>query len=187
MSFLTRLLGIKSTPPDPTLAWPSYQDHQLILTPHEGRLEDLKFGDPIANAKSLGKPSKIRWVDETYISLIYAQAGFQIDFEKDRLVYMAFYTDRHEAEDEIEGGFKLITVSLKLADGRAAKLSKASKRIDIEDIFGIPSNIDYDSAETILYFTDQSLTIECEMQPNDGTLMRMNLFPTADSNTPSTN
>jgi hypothetical protein len=93
---------------------------------------------------------------------------------------MAFYTNRHTAEYEMEGGFKLATINLRLADGRIVQLSKDSKRSNVEDIFGKPNNIDFDNDETILFYQIHNLTLEFEMQPNDGILTRMNLFPTED-------
>jgi hypothetical protein len=80
----------------------------------------------------------------------------------------------------MEGGFKLATINLRLADGRIVQLSKDSKRSNVEDIFGKPNNIDFDNDETILFYQIHNLTLEFEMQPNDGILTRMNLFPTED-------
>jgi hypothetical protein len=178
MSFLNRLLGKKSTPPDPTIDWPTYQDIERIVIPHEGRFGDLKFGDSIDLARPFGKPAKNLGVDLRNCSLIYPQGGFELYFSNNRFTYMAFYTDRHIAEQEIEGGFNLAIINLMLANGKTVQLSKDFKRKDIEELFSKPSNIDFSSDETILFYEDQNLTMEFELQPNDGTLMRMNLYPT---------
>lgn len=178
MSFLNRLLGIKSTPPDPTFDWPIYQNIERMVVPHEGRFGDIKFGDSLEQAKPFGKPSKVRWVDNTYCALIYSQAGFQFDFEHGSLVYFALFTNRPIDDPEFVNDFNSATIHLQLADGKTARLSKDSKRSDIEAIFGKPSSIDFDDEETVLYYKDKKLTVEFELQANDGVLMRMNLFPT---------
>lgn len=149
-----------------------------MIVPHEGRFGDLKFGDSINLAQSFGKPSKVRWIDNTYCALIYSQAGFQLDFENGSLVYFALFPNRPVDDPEFVNDFNPAIIHLQLADGRTAHLSKESKRSDIEAIIGKPSSIDFDDDETILYYKDKKLTVEFELQANDGVLMRMNLFPT---------
>ncbi len=178
MSYLNRLLGKKSTPPDPTLDWPTYQDIERIVIPHEGRFGDLKFGDSIDLAKSFGKPSKVRWIEDTYCTLNYSQAGFQLDFEHQSLVYFALFANRPINDQEFNNDFNLTIIHLQLADGKTAHISKESKRSDIEELFGKPTSIDFDDDETILYYNYKTLTVEFELQANDGVLMRMNLYPT---------
>lgn len=178
MSFLNRLLGIKTTPPDPTLDWPNYQNIERMVVPHEGQFGDLKFGDSISLAKSFGKPLKVRWIDNTYCALYYSQAGFQLDFENGSLVYFALFANRPVDDPEFVNDFNPAIIHLQLVDGNLARLSKDSKRSNIEAIFGKPSNIDFDDDESILYYKDKKLTMEFELQANDGVLMRMNFFPT---------
>jgi hypothetical protein len=180
MSFLNRLLGKKSTPPDPTLEWPSYQDFERIVIPHEGKFGVLKFGDPIDAAKSFGKPARVRWIDNSYCALHYPQAGFQLDFEHGSLVYFALFANRSVDDSESNDDINPAIIHLQKADGKTAQLSKDSKRSDIETIFGKPSTIDFDDDETVLYYKLKNLTLEFELLANDGVLMRMNLFPAND-------
>lgn len=177
MSFLNRLLGKQSTPPDPTQDWPAYQNIERIVIPHQGQFGDLKFGNPINQAKSFGKPSKLRWIEDTYVSLHYAQAGFLLDFEHERLAYFALFTNQPLDESDPDKDFTPTIICLQSADGKTARLSGESKRNDIEAILGKPKSIDTDSDETILYYEFGKITVEFELQANDGVLMRMNLFP----------
>lgn len=180
MSLLDRILGRKSSdPPDPTADWPDPPNVGLILVPHEGRLGDLKFGDPIHHARSFGKPTAIRWIQNDYCELLYARAGMQIDFDGGRFAYMAFFMNRHVAEPGIAGGFDPALVNLQLASGWTGQLSRKTKRDVIEGCFGNPSQIDADDNETILTYEFAGITLEFEMHPDEGTVMRLNLYPSA--------
>jgi hypothetical protein len=177
MSFLNRLLGKKTTPPDPTLDWPAYQDIERTVIPHEGKFGDLKFGDSIDAARLFGKPARVRWIEDSYCSLNYQQAGFQLDFEHGSLVYFALFANRPIDDSELNDDFNPTIIHLQKADGKTAQLSKASKRSDIEILLGKPNSIDFENDETVLYYKLENLTLEFELLANDGVLMRMNLFP----------
>lgn len=178
MRLLDHIFGKKPTnPPDPTVDWPDLQVVELTLVPYEGRLSDLKFGAPIEHAKAFGKPSRFRWVQNDYCELIYARQGFQIDFDGGRFQYLSFFMDRHEAESDIAGGFELALVGIQLAGGRSGQICRESRREVIDGYFGSVARIDSDNDETILYYEVAGLTMEFEMHPKHGTLMRWNIYP----------
>ncbi len=178
MSLLDRIFGKKvATPPDPTVNWPASVVRVLPLAPYEGQYGDLKFGAPIDAARSLGKPSRFRWIQNDYCELLYARAGFQIDFEGDRFAYIAFFTDRHVAEPDVEGGFDLAVVDLRLPGNKSIQFSRESTRDVIEKYFGNSTRTDTDDDETILTYEFSGLTMELEMNPTRATLMRLNLYP----------
>jgi len=177
MKFLQRLLGTKTGgPPNPTIDWPEPQNVELNLVPHEGRLGNLRFGASIENARIFGKPSRFRWIRNNYCELLYAQAGFQIDFDGGQFGYMAFFINRHVAEPDIAGGFDLAIVNLLLADGGTGQLTKESKRDVIEGYYGTATRIDDDDDEIVLHYEIAGVTMEFELDPNDKTLMRLNLY-----------
>lgn len=177
MSFLARIFGKSSAAPDPTSQWDQANSVGLVVAPHEGRFGQLKFGDPIAAARHLGRPSRFRWTQNDYCELLYSHAGFQIDFDAGRFAYAAFFMDRHVAEPDLEGGYHLAVVSLKRPDGHMDDLSKTSTRTTIECHLGAPNRVDPDHDEIILTYQIGLHTLEFEVHPLNGTLMRMNLYP----------
>jgi hypothetical protein len=161
--------------PDPTLEWAEYREMELVVVPNEMRIGSLKFGDPLSAAEFLGKPSSFAWGYPGYCELVYAEGGFQLDFDMGRLVFVAFYLDHHVLEPEGEFAFSAPVVVL--SGGERVELSKRLKAPDLVEIFGQPKEIDKDSDETILFFESTSMTMEFELRPESHTLAKWNLFP----------
>jgi len=148
-----------------------------MLVPYEGRFGDLKFGAPLEDAMSFGRPVRFRWIQKDYCELLYARRGFQIDFEDNRFASAAFFMDQHVAEPDVAGGFDPALLNLVLRDDNIGELSRRSTRDVITGYFGSPSQIDSDTDETILTFEVAGLTLEFEMHPKTNTLMRFNIYP----------
>lgn len=149
------------------------------MVPSDGRFGNLRFGDSISCASSVGRPSKVSWIENNYCSLLYSQAGFQLEFEDGFLVYFALFANRPVDVSEISDDFNPTVIHLQLTEGKNARLSKESRRGDIEELFGEPTSMDFGSDETILYYNFPNLTVEFELQAEDGFLMRMSVFPSA--------
>lgn len=182
MKLLDRIFGKKrSNQPDPTVDWPCPVAIEPELVPHEGRFCDLAFGAPMDAARKFGKPSRCRWLEDEYCELLYAQAGFQIEFEAGRLAYLAFFVNQPAAMPDVEGGFDAAVVKLRLTGGRTGQLSHESTRDDIERLFGSPARMEEEPDETILTYLVAGFTMEFEMQPEGGTLVRFNIYPATGS------
>jgi hypothetical protein len=171
MSFLQKLFAAPAGS-DPTADWlqiATLAPDVCLDTPAIGR---LKFGGALDEARSLGKPDSCRRVELNYLELVYAKAGFQLDFENDRLVYAAFFIGPDAGQPPIGG---LVHCSPRTLAG--ARFSKETTREDLIGVFGEPESIDdADEDESILCFFAKGLVLEFELNA-DGRLKRWNLYP----------
>jgi hypothetical protein len=178
MGFLTTLigkLGGEPAPADPTLEWPEWREVALSVVPHEGRLNDMPFGAAVEAARFLGRPSRVRWLPDGYLELLYAEAGLEVGFKAGRFENLVLMMDRHVAEPDIP--FHFARINVRLANGHACELSRESNRGVVEGCFGRAARVDVDVDETILFYTLGGIEMEFEMHPKTATLMRLNLFP----------
>lgn len=77
---------------DPILEWPVVS----IITPEfdtaQKKLGTLAFGDKLEKAVILGRPTARRYTGKNYVQLLYANSGFQVDFNNGCLAYAAFFS-----------------------------------------------------------------------------------------------
>ena len=138
-------------------------------------LGSLRLGDQMEAARFLGRPDSFRWTSDAYCELLYARAGFQLDFEGGRLCYVAFFVggDTHLpthpslslSQPQIRGGMRL---------------TQRTGRKELLRHFGRPVSEDSDSDETILYYVRGGVTMEFELD-GSGHLKRWNLYPSDDA------
>lgn len=131
----------------------------------------LRFGDELAGARVLGRPDRARWTQPGYCELLYASAGFQIDFDADRLAYAAFFI----AADSSGPDGASIVFSTPSLDGIRVTADLSLQRV--EALLGVPMARSVDQDETILSYVRGKLTIEFEGSASDQ-LKRLNVFPT---------
>lgn len=157
--------------PNPTGDWPTHSPQTPIIDLEHGSVGPLRFGDALDSAIIFGKPTSFEWHSATSCSLIYAEAGFQLDFELGRFVYAAWFIGPDEFAPKLES----LHYSQPLVNG-AIPLSSDTTVSRIEAAFGDPASRDDDEEETILFYQKHALIVEFECTPT-GTLKRLNIFP----------
>jgi hypothetical protein len=166
---LRKLRGIG---PDPTQAWPVVR---LATTPvldiDGGLVGSLRFGCPLEEARRVfGKPTRFRRNGRRYGQLLYAGAGFQIDFDEGRLAYVAYFI----GPDECLPDPSVVFCRPTLASGLT--LGPAFGRAEIDRAFG-GASVDQDATETVFTWRASAVTVEIELDAA-GLLKRLNAFPT---------
>jgi hypothetical protein len=171
MSFLQRFFaGTRRS--DPTADWPEVGAAPPEVALDQPAIGRLKFGSPLEEARYLGKPDSCRSLAPTYLELVYAKAGFQLDYENNGLAYAAFFVGPDPCQPRVgELGY----CAPQLRGGR--RFSSATTRKDLIGVFGQPRSVDdLDDDETILYFGAKGLVLEFELNAT-GCLKRWNLYP----------
>jgi hypothetical protein len=170
---LERLLSkLRPALPDPTREWPRRGIATLSVDTRRGTVGSLGFGSEIAAARVWGRPDSLRWTQPGYCELVYAAAGFQVDFDAGRLAYAAFFI----AEDESLPTGMPVVFSTPIVDGTRLTSGMSAKRI--EGFFGAPEVDDHDGDEWVLTYVRGAVTAELEGAAA-GTLKRVNVYPTA--------
>jgi hypothetical protein len=170
---LHRLLSLvkRSAPDDPTRTWPQMAIAAPRVDSAQNAIGPLHFGEELAAARVLGRPASLRWTQPGYCELLYAPAGFQIDFDAGRLAYATFFI----AADSGRPRGASIVFSTPVVDGTRLTGTLSMKRI--EALFGMPAAKDVDEDETILNYLRGKLTIEFE--GSAAGLKRVNVYPTS--------
>lgn len=169
-SIFDKLLGRR---PNPTEHWPRVSMPAPDINLSQGTIGPLRFGDDLASANVFGRPDMFRWTQSDYCQLVYAGAGFQIDFDSGKLACAAFFVgpDTH------------LPVGASFSKPRffpSARFSKDTSQKEIEAVFGAPKSRDCDDDEILLFYEVKALTIEFECTPA-GLLKRSNIYPTEES------
>jgi hypothetical protein len=135
----------------------------------------LRLGDPIEAARFLGRPDSFRWKKDGYCELLYARAGFQLDFQGGHLCYVAFFV----GVDTYQPTHPTLSLSQPQIRG-GIRLTQRTGREELLRYFGRPVSEDCDSDETILYYLRGGVTMEFELD-GSGHLKRWNLYPSDDA------
>jgi hypothetical protein len=170
MGFFNSVLGGAAFH-DPTVEWSFVPDLPTPVIRLSGRLiGPLGFGAPLAAAQVFGRPGQFRRVHHDYFELVYARAGFQLDFEADRLAYAAFFVgpDAFEPRQNLH--------YCRPVEAEAGQFSGQTTQEVLEQSFGKPVSIDRDEQETIVNFARDGLVLEFELNQG-GKLKRWNLYP----------
>jgi hypothetical protein len=157
--------------PDPTWDWPIEVPAVPDLDLSRMALGSLRFGDAVEAARGLGRPDRFRWKDGGYCELLYARAGFQLDFEDGRLCYMAFFI----GADADGPSHPALSPSEPRIRGESPLTAETGKD-DLQRRFGPPGSEDSDDDETVLYYRRDRVTMEFELD-GMGHLKRWNLYP----------
>ena len=174
MKLIDRLLGRRS---DPTLSWPPSTVPMPDFDINTMQFGALHFGDPLEAAASLGRPDRFMWTQDEYCELLYASRGFQLDFDRGKLAYLAFFI----GPDEFVPTHSAFQFSKPRVHGVAIdgiELSPGVDRALIEKLLGPPDSVDVDAEEVILFYNRQGITLEFELDGKAGALKRWNLYPT---------
>lgn len=156
---------------DPTADWPGMDLNAPGVDLSNMSFGPLRFGDDLEAAQALGRPDRFTGNRAKYCELLYARCGFQIDFEKGRFCYLAFFIGQDEHQPKHPA---LIFSQPKLAED--VKLTQGTRIADIKNLFGDPVSENVDSDETILFYMHNGITMEFELT-NSGHLKRWNLYP----------
>lgn len=156
-------LSPRTWPPSTLTEPPAFDTRHSSLGP-------LRFGDPLEHAQVLGRPDRFEQTAPHYHELLYAHAGFQIDFDSGRFAYVAFFI---AADNDLPASAP-ITFSQPVLDSH--RLSPATSLRDIEALVGPPKSRATDADETLLFYEKNGLTLEFEFM-SSGLLKRLNLFP----------
>ena len=166
MGILDFFLGRKA---DPTFAWPAIAFPLPELDLSTGTLGTLKLVSTLEEAACFGKPDFFKWSDADSCELLYAQQGFQLEFEKSRLTYIAFFINKDE--------FLPRHPKLRFSEPLIKSFGQLGPKTDSETLktlFGKPDSEDIDTDETILLFKRQGIILEFELNENQ-LLKRLNL------------
>lgn len=173
MSLLNRLLGRRS---DPTLGWGALQLPLPDFDVTKMKFGSLEFGAALEAAAFLGRPDRFEWTQSTYCVLLYATAGFQIDFDGGKFAYLAFFI----GPDDCMAAREKLEFSRPLLRGCVpddVRLSCDTDLAQLEQLFGKAELVDAEPKETILYYSRAGVTMEFEMDGPSGRLKRWNLYP----------
>jgi len=135
----------------------------------EHRVGPLRFGDTFAAASIFGRPDLVNHGAKDCVSLVYAQSGFEIEFQEDRLGYVAYFL----ADDKY---LPKTTVTFSKPEIDGARFSSTTSLRDVERALGSPTSRDDDPSEIIWFFTRNGVTLEFEAT-TQGTLKRINAYP----------
>ena len=166
-SLIARLTGRR---PDPTRRWPRCYPDTPMVDLARGTVGSLRFGDAIDCAQCFGRPDRFRWSRPDYCELLYAGAGFEIDFDGGRLAYVAFFLGPDECLPKCS---ELRFASMWL-DGRP--ISKGTSLPEIQTVFGRPVSAERGEDEIVVCYVRNGLLVEFEATPA-GALKRANVFP----------
>jgi hypothetical protein len=179
MAFLSSLLDkLSGRRPDPTLNWPAGTTTTPQLNIAEKRVGELRFGDALDAAKQCGRPDRFSFLNPDYCELLYANAGFQIDFKEGKFCYVAYFIgpDGRHTPDHPELRFsrpRLLVDAL-----HPIALSQQLEANAIERLLGEPKSRDTDAEETILFYNLAGLTLEFEFDGPTRRLKRFNAYLT---------
>ena len=159
---------------NPTERW---MDGSAIAPPFDWsllRFGPISFGDPLAAAEPLGKPDTFRWTQPGYCELLYARAGFQIDFDRGCFAYLAYFIGP-DLTGPVHPDLQFSTPSL---DDEVA-LTRDVHMDDLKARLGPPVSEDGDAEETVLFYVGGGVVLEFEFDA-EGRLKRWNLYPERD-------
>jgi hypothetical protein len=156
---------------NPTDGWMPSEDGAPAFDRTSRRFGPLSWGDPIDAAAPLGRPDHFRWTQPGYCELLYARAGFQIDFDRGGFSYLAYLIGPDPDRSEHPG----MQYSTPVLDAGVA-LTRDTSMADLRQSLGPPASEDVGTDETVLFYTGDGLVLEFEFDAA-GHLKRWNLYP----------
>lgn len=158
MGILDRLFGGNE---DATKAWPPSSGPCPQISLERQALETfggkIVFGDPVENARFLGRPDD-RTVHANFATLGYPQWGLTLEFELGRFVEATFDLDRPPASQP-DNPF---ATQVKGPDGVA--LTQQTSKHELLRRFGEPAKTQDLDDETILYYHHGPLVSEFDVR-----------------------
>ena len=172
MNFLERLLGRGK---DPTLKWKPFSPPIPDFDLTDMRFGSLRFGDGYEAAAFLGRPNRCEWMQGCDCTLLYASGGFEIGFDKDRLISIAFFIGPDELLPK-DTALEFAKPRLRGCTPDGVQLSPEVDQRFVEQLFGAAESIDADADETILFYTREGVGMDFELDGKNGRLKRWNLY-----------
>lgn len=164
---LKKLFG---QPAPPCAEWPAVSCLPPEVDTRQNLIGKLAFGDHIQTASFFGRPTAFKNSSSGYLQMLYASAGFEIDFDNDQLAYAAFFLNHDEYIEWQEE----IVFSSPIIDGIC--FNSKNKIEDVKNVYGPAFKIDETDDEIILFYRQGKLQIEFEAN-SDTSLKRINLYP----------
>ena len=159
--------------PDFVVRWPELPVAAPDIDPANAAIGPLTFGCALEAASVFGRPTRFVGSERDYCELLYAAAGFQIDFDSGHLAYAAFFV----AADELLPALDITFCEVRLRG--IGVLTWASTPRDVEALLGPPTSRDDDPDESVWCYEMETVTVELEFG-STGKLKRVNVFPAAD-------
>ncbi len=162
---------------DPTLNWGTFRKPIPDFDVSRMQFGSLRFGDGLKGAAFLGRPDRFSAKERDYCELLYARGGFQLDFDQNRFVYLAFFIAPDACLPE-HPGLEFSAPRLRGDSLSGIHLTRLTDRATLERIFGSPESVDADAQEAVLFYSRLRVTMEFELDTRTGRLKRWNLYPT---------
>lgn len=169
-SLLARLRKDPAAQGDLTVDWPRQSTVAPGIDTVGGKLGPVKFGTNLDSARFFGRPDQFSWTQRGYCELIYAKAGFQIDYDSGQLGYAAFFIG---PDLLLPAGVFFSAPTL----DSSFRLSSDTSLAQVNSAIGPPKSQDRDDEEAITVYEKGILTLELEWNPK-GKLKRLNVYPT---------
>ncbi len=158
--------------PDFIAGWPELPVSAPAVDLAGGGIGPLSFGCALEAARVFGRPTRFARPQRDHCELLYAPAGFQLDFDGGHLAYAAFFV----AADELLPDPSITFCEVRLRG--IGVLTWAATPRDAEALLGRPTSRDDDSDESVWCYEKETITLELEFG-DTGRLKRVNVFPTA--------
>jgi hypothetical protein len=173
MNFFQRLFGIR---PDPTKDWPPTSAPAPVFHLQRKSAGSIRFGTPFTDAQTFGRPDHFKGDPAKSCDLLYARAGYELEYEGGGLVALIYFV----GPDEYGPTHEALTYSrpmIALDESRTHELHADSNAEALVEIFGTPESADVDEDESILVWELGDFTVEAELNPQSR-LKRLNIYLT---------
>jgi hypothetical protein len=177
LDYFKRLFGFKV---DPTVEWSELPPATPTIDLRTMQVGPLSFWDPIAKGRELGRPDLCQRVAGKVDELVYARAGFLLEFYRGRFSYAAFMLSEDGFEEVGREHEEMVYCRPKviLPNGEAVEFSPDLELEALVEWLGKPESADVDDEESVILWRRQGTSIEAELNAR-GRLKRFNLYPVA--------
>jgi ankyrin repeat protein len=160
---------------DPTLNWHTYDSPIPDFDVLRMQFGTLRFGDGLQGASFLGRPDRFVQKEADHFELLYARRGFQLEFEKNRFTYLAFFIGPDACLPQ-HVGMRFSSPRFRGDSLSRDRLTRETERATLERTFGTPDSVDADSEEIVLRYLRHGITMEFELDARTGRLKRWNIY-----------
>ncbi len=164
-----KLQSLFSEKPHPCMQWPEMELSTPAFRTADQQIGDLKFGAPLDGAMQFGAPDQVEPGAEGSTCLVYAKAGFLLEFDKVGLISTAYFV----GHDDYTPPYANLRHCTPVIDSHLVTSEFGPEKI--QELFGVPKSVDQDEDETILFYEGNGLTTEFEFNQH-GRLKRVNMY-----------
>ena len=152
----------------PTDDWPSVKRMKLLFDIDGKALNGVVFGQDYKELSKLGRPgNKNAYKDERFI---YLPLGLEVEIKKDIITEFDFIM--HNESDE---GFSPADLQI-IINNDIIKMTDQTTVYDIQNIFGMPANVNKADDDLIVFYKINGLIMEMEFSES-GNLKLFNVYP----------